>query len=111
MSRGKPAPVKSGCRFVNDALQIRERRKDLIRRAPVEGTHREVVVFSVPDSKLLLVVVEGKELVVGIKVFIVLAMAALDLAVMPGSERLNTLVLYTELFESDFKEGLLVGTL
>ena len=47
---------------------------------------------------------------VGIEIFIVFAMAALDLSVMPGSERLNTLVLYAELFESDFKECLFVGT-
>ena len=78
---------------------------------PAEGTHREVIVFSVPDSELLLVVVKGKELVVGIEVFIVLAVAALDLAVVSGSERFNTLVLYAVLFESDFKESLLVGTL
>lgn len=30
------------CRFVNDVLQHRKRKKDLIRRFPVKWTHREI---------------------------------------------------------------------
>ena len=51
------------CRFVNDVLQRGKRRKDEFGRAPVEGAHGEVVVFSIPDSKLFLEVLEGKEFV------------------------------------------------
>ena len=91
--------------------KIGKRKEDLFRREPAEGTHREVIVFSVPDSKLLPVVIKRKEFVVGIEIFIVFAMAALDLAVVPGRERFNTLVLYAVLFERDFKESLFVGTL
>ncbi len=35
--------------------------KGLLGRAPVEGTHGEVVVLVLPDSKLLLVVLKGIE--------------------------------------------------
>ena len=38
--------------------RIRKRRKDVFRRSPVERTHGEVVVFSVPDSKLVPEVLE-----------------------------------------------------
>ena len=51
------------CRFVNDVLQRGKRRKDEFGRAPVEGAHGEIVVFSIPDSKLFLEVLEGKEFV------------------------------------------------
>ena len=42
---------------------IGERKESLFRGAPVEGTHREVIVFSVPDSKLFPEVVERIKLV------------------------------------------------
>ena len=51
------------CRFVNDVLQRGKRRKDEFGRAPVEGAHGEIVVFSIPGSKLFLEVLEGKEFV------------------------------------------------
>ena len=38
--------------------RIRKRRKDVFRRSPVERTHGEDVVFSVPDSKLVPEVLE-----------------------------------------------------
>ena len=91
--------------------RVRKRRKGLFRREPAEGTHREIVVFSVPDSKLLLEVAEGKELVIGIKVFIVFAMAALDLAVVPWSEGLNAFVLNAKLIQRHFKERFLICAL
>ncbi len=99
------------CRFVKDVLHIRKRRKDLFGRAPVERTHGEIVVLSVPDSKLLLEVFEGKELVVGIEIFIVFAMAALDLAVVPGREGLDAFVLNTKLIQRYFKERFLICAL
>ena len=56
-------PSAENCRFVNDVLQRGKRRKDEFGRAPVEGAHGEIVVFSIPDSKLFLEVLEGKEFV------------------------------------------------
>ena len=99
--------------------RVRKRRKSLFRREPAEWTHGEVIVrthgevivLSVPDSKLPLEVAEGKELVIGIKVFIVFAMAALDLAVVPGRERLNAFVLNTKLIQRYFKERFLICAL
>lgn len=38
------------CRFVNDVLHIRESEKHLFRRAPVERTHREIVVFTLVNG-------------------------------------------------------------
>jgi len=51
------------CRFVNDVLHIEESGEDLFRRAPAEGTHGEIVVLVLPDSKLLAEVLKGIELV------------------------------------------------
>ena len=36
--------------IVNDVLHIRERKKDVFGRAPVEWSHREIVVFSLTDG-------------------------------------------------------------
>ncbi len=33
-------------------LQIRKRKKDSFRRSTVERSHREVIILSLPDSKL-----------------------------------------------------------
>ena len=92
------------CRFVNDVLHIRESGKDLFRRAPVEGTHREVVVFVLPYGELLAEVVKGIELVRSVEVFIVLAMAALDLAVMARCVDPDELVPDPQLVERFLKE-------
>ena len=83
---------------------VRKRRKSLFRREPAERTHGEIVVLSVPDSKLLLVVFEGKELVVSIEILVVFAMAALDLAVVPWREGFNAFVLNAKLLQRQFKE-------
>ena len=40
------------CRFVNDVLQIGERKKNVFRRPPVERTHGEIVVLPLPHSEL-----------------------------------------------------------
>ena len=39
------------CRFVSDVLHIRKRIKDLLGRAPVEGTHGEVVSYIVSFTR------------------------------------------------------------
>ena len=51
------------CRFVNDVLHIGKRGKDLLGRFPVEGSHGEMIVGTLPDSQLFLEVLEGIELV------------------------------------------------
>lgn len=53
------------CRFVNDALHIRERKKDRFGRAPVERPHGEVIVLPLADSKLPSEVIKGIESVTG----------------------------------------------
>ena len=51
------------CRFVNDVLHIGKRGKDLLGRFPVELSHGEMIVGTIPDSQLFLEVLEGIELV------------------------------------------------
>ena len=63
-----------------------EVRKGLLRRAPVEGAHGKTIVLFIPNRKLSLEVIKGIELVRGIEVFVVLAVAPLDLPVVSGSE-------------------------
>ena len=70
-------------------LHIGKRRKDLLGRVPVERTHREIVVFSVPDGKLFLEVLKGIELVRSIEILIVFAVATLDLTVVTRREDFN----------------------
>ena len=78
-------------------LHIRKRKEDLFGRAPVEGTHGEIVVFVLPGSKLLPVVLEIIELVRSVEILIILPVAAFDLSVMPRREDLYELMLNTEL--------------
>ena len=40
------------CRFVNDVLHRREREQGLFRRAPVEWSHREVVILTLSFFQL-----------------------------------------------------------
>ena len=58
-----PGNQNCKCRFVNDVLQLWERKKNLFRGAPIERTHREIVVLTLANSELLLEIVKGKELV------------------------------------------------
>ena len=55
--------------------------------------------YTIPDGKLFLKVMEGKELLIGIVVFIVFAMAALNFYTVSGCVRLNQFVLNRELFK------------
>lgn len=54
---------KRKCRFVNDVLQIWERKKNLFRGTPIKRPHREVIVLALANSELLLEIMKGKELV------------------------------------------------
>lgn len=74
---------ESDCRFVKDVYQhclhitvvndrrpppiVHRRKARLIRRSSREGEHREVLVLSIPTTKQILVVVEGKERVIRLK--------------------------------------------
>ena len=86
-------------------LHIRKRRKDLFRRAPAEGTHREVVVFVLPDSKLFLKVFEGIELVGSVEILIIFAVAAFYLPVVTRREDFDELVADTQFFKCALKES------
>ena len=92
------------CRFVNDVLHNRKRSEDLLGRAPAKRTHREIVVFPLPKSKLYLEVLERIELVRGIEIFVVLAVAALNLAVVARGEDPDKLVLDAEIVKGLLKE-------
>ena len=54
---------------------------ELVRRGPVKRSHREVVRAAVEERELLGEVIEGVETVTGVKAFLVLPVASLDLAV------------------------------
>ena len=53
----------------------------------LSGRMGEVVVLSLPDGELFLEVREGIELVRSIELLVVLAVTALDLAIVPRRER------------------------
>ena len=76
----------------------------LARRFPIQRAHGEVVVFELPDSKLFPVVLERIKLVRRVEILIILAMAALDLSVMPRREDFNELMPDSELVERFLKE-------
>ena len=76
-----------------------EVRKGLLRRAPVEGAHGKTIVLFIPNRKLSLEVIKGIELVRGIEVFVVLAVAPLDLPVVSGSEDSDSFMSNTEFLQ------------
>ena len=90
------------CRLVNEVLQRRKRVKDLFGRAPVERTHREIVISPFSYDKLLFEVVERIKAVQSVKLFVVLAVAAFHFAVMPRSIRP-----YEFVADAQFLQGLL----
>lgn len=74
-----------------------ERKKDSFRRLPVERSHREVVVISLPDSKLILEIGEAIELVAGIEFLVVFSVTAFYFAIVPGRVWPDQLVVDAEL--------------
>ena len=76
-----------------------EVRKGLLRRTPVEGAHGKTIVLFIPNRKLSLEVIKGIELVRGIEVFVVLAVAPLDLPVVSGSEDPDSFMSNTEFLQ------------
>ena len=67
--------------------RIREKKEGLFRRDPVERTDGEIVVLPLSFGELGLEVGEGKELVGSVKFLVILAVAALNLAIVPRSIR------------------------
>ena len=80
--------------------------KGLRWRKPVEGTHRESMILTLPDSELFFKVSQGEERADRIKAFLLLPVAALHLAIMPGRVRTNQLMLDAQLSSSFLKKGL-----
>ena len=84
-------------------LHIRERKKDVFGRLPAEWSHREVVILSLPDGKLLFEVGKGEKLMAGVEFLVVLPVAAFYLAIMSGCVRSDQLVPDAELVHSSFE--------
>ncbi len=84
----KPPPrrtfVPRGGFFVVLSMMCYKVRKYLFRGKPVERTRGKTVIVSVPDGELFLEISKGKELVWSIGIFVILAVAAFHLAVVPG---------------------------
>ena len=69
-----------------------ERRKKVFRRAPVERSHREIIILCLADSELFGKILERIKGVAGIEFFIVFSTTASHLAIMPGREWTNFLM-------------------
>ena len=74
------------------------------RSFPIKRAHGEIIVFSAVNSKLLFKVVKRIKSVSGIKIFIIFAVRALNLAVVSGCVGFYELVLYATLFEARLKQ-------
>ena len=92
------------CRFVNDALHIRESEKNLFRRMPVKRSHRKIIVLALANSQLFSKVFKWIELMRSIKFFIIFSVTAFNLTVMTWSKRTNKFMSDLQLLESNFKE-------
>ena len=92
------------CRFVNDVLHIRKRIKNVFRWHPVERSHGESVITSLPDSKLFGEVIEGIEGVTSIEFLIVFSMTAFYFSVVSRRKGLDFLVPNSELSQRFLKE-------
>ena len=82
---------------------IDEGTDEVMRRFPRKRSHRKRIVPSVMNSKLLFEIIERKELVSCIKVFIIFSVRAFNFAVMPGSIRANEFVVNMQSGGSNFK--------
>ena len=71
---------------------------------PVKWTHGEIIVLPLSDGELGFEIVERKEPVRSVELLVVLAVTALDLAVMPRREGTDELVVDTEFGERRLKE-------
>ena len=85
-------------------LHIRKRIKNIFRSHPVERSHGESIISSLPDSKLFGKVIEGIEGVAGVELLIVFSVAAFYLAVVARCEGFDFLVPDTEFSQCFLKE-------
>ena len=81
--------LETVCRFVNDVLHIRIRKKDVFWGLPVEWSHREVVILTLAHSKLFFKVSKAIEFVASIELLVIFPVAAFNLYVMFGCIRLD----------------------
>lgn len=77
---------------------------ELIRRKPVKRFHRKVVGAADMNSKLFLEVFQREEGMTGIKTLLILAVAALDLTIVPRRVGADQLVADAKLGSGLFKE-------
>ena len=85
-------------------LHIRKRIKDIFGSHPVEGSHGESVIASLPNSKLFGKVIEGIEGMAGIEFLIVFSVAAFHLSVVLRRKGFDFLVPDAELSQCFLKE-------
>ena len=78
----------------------RKRREYLLRGLPVKGTDREIIVLTLPYGQLLSEVDKREELMRSIELLIVLAVAAFNLTIVPGSEWTDELVADSQISQS-----------
>ena len=104
LSEDRRQQLLQECRFVNDVLHIRKRIKNIFRSHPVERSHGESVIASLPDSKLFGKVIKGIEGVAGVELLIVFSVAAFYFAIVPRCKRFDFLVPDSELSQRFLKE-------
>ena len=85
-------------------LHIRKRIKDIFGSHPVEGSHGESVIASLPDSKLFGEVIEGIEGMAGVELLIIFSVAAFYLAVVARCKGFDFLVPDAEFSQCFLKE-------
>ena len=78
---------------------------ELSGRQPAEGSHGQVVRATVVDSKLLCKVIQGLERAARVEAFLIFAVAALDLAVVPRRIGANQFMPDAKLGGSFFKQS------
>ena len=78
---------------------------EVVRRKPAERSHRKVVGAAVVDGKHFSKVVQREKAVAGIEAFLILAVAAFDLAVVAWSIGAYELVADTELSSRILKQS------
>ena len=92
------------CRFVNDALHIRESEKNLFRRTPVKRSHRKIIVLTLANSQLFSEIIKGIELMRSIKFFIIFSVTTFNLTIMTWSKRTDEFMSDPQLLECNLKE-------
>ena len=77
--------------------------KDLLGRAPVKWSHREMIVGTLANSQLILKVLERIETMRSVELFVVFSVASLHFSVVPWCVGLDQLVPNTKTFQLGFK--------